>query len=66
MAGLGGVGSRIGLSRLGSTKRKARAQIRDISRSKERLYHSVEVSFFFNLFNVIYFKHPNSAHAVYI
>lgn len=43
MAGLGGVGSRIGLSRLTAAKGKARRQIKDLSISKEMLYHSVEV-----------------------
>ena len=44
MAGLGAVGSRVGLSRLTYAKRKARQQMQNLSVSKELLYHSVEVS----------------------
>ena len=44
MAGLGAVGSRVGLSRLTYVKGKDRNQIKKLSASKELLYNGVEVS----------------------
>ena len=43
MAGVGGVGSRVSLFRIGSGKRKPRAHTKALSTSSERLYASREV-----------------------
>ena len=44
MAGLGAVGSRVGLSRLTYAKGKDRKEIKKLSVSRELLYNGAEVS----------------------